>query len=261
MTQPVNGSLSGTAPNLTYTHDGSETTADSFTYSANDGTVDSSPATVSITITPVNDPPVADSQSVNTPEGVAVDIALTASDAEGNPLTYSVAAPSHGILSGAAPALTYTPDNNYTGPDSFTFTVNDGEFDSEPAMVTITVTGGGTMHIGDLDGGSVISGRGNKWTANVTITVHDAGESLVDGATVSGNWSNGAKGGGSCTTGESGPGKCTVSKNGLKTNVGTATFTVTDVTHASLSYSVVNVNHDPDIPVDSTGTAITITLP
>ncbi len=190
------------------------------------------------------------------------------SDANGDAITAILLSnPSNGVLVGGlnpGGSFTYRPDPGYEGFDSFTYDASDGGM-SDTATVNITVTGGGggggTMHIGDLDGGSVISGRGNKWIANVTITVHDAGETLVDGATVSGTWSNGAKGGGSCTTGESGPGKCTVSKNGLKTNVGTATFTVTDVTHASLSYSVANVNHDPDIPVDSTGTAITITLP
>jgi VCBS repeat-containing protein len=46
-----------------YTHDGSETTVDSFTYHANDGTSDSNIATVTITINPINDPPVANDDS------------------------------------------------------------------------------------------------------------------------------------------------------------------------------------------------------
>jgi VCBS repeat-containing protein len=46
-----------------YTHDGSETTSDSFTYHANDGTSDSNIATVTITINPINDPPVANDDS------------------------------------------------------------------------------------------------------------------------------------------------------------------------------------------------------
>ncbi|MBI3640554.1 MAG: DNRLRE domain-containing protein, partial [Thaumarchaeota archaeon] len=47
--------------------------------------------------------------------------------------------PSHGALSGVAPNLTYTPDSNYHGPDSFTFTTSDGTNTSDPATVSITV--------------------------------------------------------------------------------------------------------------------------
>ncbi len=49
-TPPENGTLSGTAPNLTYTPNSGYRGADSFTYTANDGVVDSAPATVSITV-------------------------------------------------------------------------------------------------------------------------------------------------------------------------------------------------------------------
>ena len=87
-----------------------------------------------------NSPPVANAQSVtvslNTPKAVP----LTASDADGDSLTYSVVTPpTHGTLSGTAPSLTYTPTANYLGPDSFTFKTNDGAADSNTATVSITV--------------------------------------------------------------------------------------------------------------------------
>jgi hypothetical protein len=88
-----------------------------------------------------NHAPVANAQSVSTPEDNAKAITLTATDADGNPLAYSVVAgPLHGTLSGSAPALTYTPAANYNGPDSFTFKVNDGTVDSPIATVSITVS-------------------------------------------------------------------------------------------------------------------------
>ena len=75
-----------------YTHDGSETTSDSFTYHANDGALDSNVATVTITINPVNDAPVADDDAYAVDEGGTLN--LTArwvldgdTDAEGDPLT------------------------------------------------------------------------------------------------------------------------------------------------------------------------------
>src|SRR5439155_842226 len=138
---PTHGALSGTEPNLTYTPAANYNGPDSFTFKANDGTVDSSAATVSITITAVNDAPVANDQAVTTNEDTAKAIVLTATDVDGDPLTYAiVAAPTHGALSGTAPTLTYTPAANYNGPDSFTFKANDGTVDSSAATVSITVT-------------------------------------------------------------------------------------------------------------------------
>src|SRR5207253_8129484 len=89
---PTHGALSGTAPNLTYTPAANYNGADSFTFKANDGTVDSSAATVSITITAVNDAPVANDQAVTTNEDTAKAIVLTASDVDGDPLTYRIGA-------------------------------------------------------------------------------------------------------------------------------------------------------------------------
>ena len=138
---PTHGTLSGTAPDLTYTPALNYTGSDSFTFKANDGTVDSNVATVTITVTAVNDAPVAEDQSVTTDEDTAIGITLVATDVDGDPLTYAVVAgPTHGTLSGTAPDLTYTPALNYTGSDSFTFKANDGTVDSNVATVTITVT-------------------------------------------------------------------------------------------------------------------------
>jgi hypothetical protein len=141
VTPPAHGSLSGAAPSLTYTPDSGYVGPDSFTFKANDSTVDSNIATVSITITPVNNAPVADAQAVTTDEDAAKSITLTATDGDGDPLTFSVVTPpTHGSLSGTAPNLTYTPAANYHGPDSFTFKANDGKVDSNVATVSITVT-------------------------------------------------------------------------------------------------------------------------
>jgi hypothetical protein len=138
-TEPLHGTLSGTAPNLTYTPDANYHGADSFAFKANDGTVDSNEATVSITVDPVNDAPVANAQTLSVDEDGSLNITLGGSDVESSPLTYSVGTPLHGSLSGTAPNLVYTPDANYHGSDSFTFTVNDGTDDSAAATIAITV--------------------------------------------------------------------------------------------------------------------------
>jgi len=138
---PSHGTLSGTAPNLTYTPAANYHGPDAFIFKVNDGTIDSAPATVSITVSPMNDTPVANAQSITTNEDTSTPITLTATDVDGNALSYTiVSGPSHGTLSGTAPNLTYAPAANYDGPDAFIFKVNDGTIDSAPATVSITVS-------------------------------------------------------------------------------------------------------------------------
>src|SRR5207244_6582288 len=127
-------STDGTAPNLTYTPAANYNGPDSFTFKANDGELDSNVATVSITVNAVNDAPVASNQAVVTDEDTAKAITLGASDVEGSALTYAIGTgPTHGTLTGTAPALTYTPDASYNDPDSSTTKSNDGELDSNNA--------------------------------------------------------------------------------------------------------------------------------
>ena len=106
-----------------------------------DGTK-SAPVTVTITVNPVNDAPVANPQTVTTSEDTAKAFVLTGADTEGSPLTFSVVTPpTNGVLSGTAPNLTYTPNLNFNGSDAFTFKVNDGAADSAvAATVGINVT-------------------------------------------------------------------------------------------------------------------------
>ncbi|MDN3653324.1 invasin domain 3-containing protein [Thalassotalea ponticola] len=89
-----------------------------------------------------NNAPEANSQRVETLEDEAVEITLTASDLDdADTLTYSVVAqPQNGTLTGSAELLTYTPDADFNGSDSFTFKANDGEDDSNIATVTIDIT-------------------------------------------------------------------------------------------------------------------------
>lgn len=98
-------------------------------------------ALVAIIASTVNNPPTAEANGVMTREDTPVSITITGSDQDGDPLTYSViAGPAHGRLSGTEPNLTYSPNTNFNGPDSFTFKVNDGKADSAAAIVSITVT-------------------------------------------------------------------------------------------------------------------------
>jgi hypothetical protein len=138
---PSHGTLTGTAPSLTYAPAANYYGADALTFVVTDGHANSEPAEVTIDVTAVNDAPVADPQSVATRHDLPVAVTLTGSDVETGTLTYSVVTqPAHGTLGGTVPALVYTPAPAYTGPDGFTFVAYDGELYSTPAAVGITVT-------------------------------------------------------------------------------------------------------------------------
>jgi VCBS repeat-containing protein len=131
---------------FTYTPAADYHGADTFTYKARDGVADSNVATVTITVTPVNDPPLAIGDSYAASEDVPLVIAAPGVldndlDAEGSPLTAAVVnLPSYGTLtlSGDGSFL-YTPSANFNGTDSFTYQANDGSLDSNVTTVTITV--------------------------------------------------------------------------------------------------------------------------
>ena len=218
-TPPQHGALSGTAPNLTYTPAAGYTGADSFTYTASDAGGASAPATVSITVAaPANRAPSATAQSVSTPEDTAVPVVLSGTDPDGDVLTFAVGSqPAHGTMSGSGANLTYTPEANYSGPDSFTFTVNDGTVSSAPATVSITVTSVN-------DGPSAIDDVSSTvGTAPVTVGVL-VNDSDPDGGTLSVT-ANSSPANGSVLCG---PSACTYTANDGFVGTDSFTYTVSD---------------------------------
>lgn len=145
-----------------YTPDEDYFGVDSFTYRLFDGEVYSNTAEVKINVTSVNDPPVAHDQLVTTVMDQAVNITLTAED-DGGGISISsalqilneagenrdssnlvftvVLEPTSGTLTGDTGSANrvYTPDEGFVGSDSFEFTAFDGEYDSDPATVTIQI--------------------------------------------------------------------------------------------------------------------------
>ena len=192
VSNPSQGKLSGTAPNLTYAPKAGFSGSDSFTFKANDGTADSNVATVSITVNSVNDAPVANAQSVTTNEDTAKSINLSASDADGNALTYVVVSqPGNGTLSGTAPSLTYAPKAGFSGSDSFTFKANDGKTDSSIATVSIAVQATpkpqislstSQLNLGDIELGQSKSSSlavSNSGTATLVVSSISSNSNLV----------------------------------------------------------------------------------
>lgn len=153
--QPTNGSVSITADGqFTYQPDADYSGQDSFTFKAEDVHGGSSEGTVSITVNPVNDAPLALNSSVTTTVDKSVSGSFNASDVDGDELTYENTNPSNGTLSVSGNNFTYKPAEGFTGQDSFKYTVTDPSGESSTATVTITVkkasSGGGGGGSGDL---------------------------------------------------------------------------------------------------------------
>lgn len=151
VTPPAHGTLSGTAPALTYTPAAGYVGPDSFQWTASDGLLTSNTATASITVEaeepPPNQAPVALPDGYTTPQDTPLAQAAPGvlgndSDADGDALTaIAVTGASHGTVTLASDgSFTYMPEAGFVGTDSFTYRASDGNVTSAPTSVTIQVT-------------------------------------------------------------------------------------------------------------------------
>jgi hypothetical protein len=132
---------------------------------------------------PGNSPPTAQDLSLSFSEDTSAQIVLTATDPEGDGLTWTVVSqPMHGNLSGTAPNLMYTPENNYNGSDTFTYQANDGQADSNVATVNITVSpiNDAPWAVANADFETVLEGA--------TIVLDGSGSTDPDGDALSYLW-------------------------------------------------------------------------
>jgi len=112
----------------------------SFVYAATDGEFTAS-AAVTVTVTPVNDLPTWPAQSVTTAEDSAISGRLTASDVDGDVLSFLLLdGPAHGTLVLAADgSYVFTPDRDWNGNDVFRVAVSDGRSNPVAALVSVHV--------------------------------------------------------------------------------------------------------------------------
>jgi hypothetical protein len=127
---------------LTYTPNQDWNGTTTLLYKANDGSLDSNTATVTITVNSVNDVPVTSNitQTQDEDNSEASDLSSFTSDIDGDDLTYSIVTDAtNGTTSIDGSIVTYTPNANFHGTDSYTYKANDGTDDSNTSTVTITV--------------------------------------------------------------------------------------------------------------------------
>jgi VCBS repeat-containing protein len=144
-----NGSLSITNNVATYSPLENFNGTDSFTLTANDGEATSGLATISITVTTVNDAPLAIADTATVDEGNTsttlengeTSLLHNDTDAENNPLTaILVSDPIYGALTlNSDGTFSYEHDGSDIASDYFTYKVNDGELDSNTATVSIII--------------------------------------------------------------------------------------------------------------------------
>jgi len=194
LTNPSHGTVTlNTNGSFTYQPATNYNGPDSFTYRALDATTNSEPATVNITVTPVNDPPttgiagdqytVLEDQTLTVP---APGVLANDSDVDGDPLTaILVSGPTNGVLALMLNgSFVYRPNTNYFGEDAFTYMANDGKTNSLPALVRITVipvndapsfTGGGDQDCNESSVARTIVG----WARNISAgPANESGQSL-----------------------------------------------------------------------------------
>ena len=146
-------------PNANYCNSPPGTTPDTFTYTLTPG---GSTATVSMTVTCADDPPVAVNDAATVAEDSssnAVDVLANDTDVDGGPKrVQSVTQPANGavVITGGGTGVSYTPNANYcnsppgTSPDTFTYTLNGGSI----ATVSMTVTCASDAPVVDTSAGT-----------------------------------------------------------------------------------------------------------
>lgn len=144
---PSHGVLTGSAPNLAYDSQDNYSGTDSFTFKANDGRGDSNVSTVNISVIAIDDPPTAAGATATVAEDSSVTLSLSASDVDSDSVVFTIASsPLHGRLDAVtqtnpmSAAVTYYPNPNYSGTDSFTFKATDGVYESPAVQATISIS-------------------------------------------------------------------------------------------------------------------------
>ena len=128
---------------VTYYADGDYSGTEIFNYTVMDDNGATDTAAVTVTITPSNDPPLAEDDEASASEDdtdVSIDVLGNDSDTEGDTLTITnVSDPVHGTASTDGSVVAYSPDAEYFGTDSLVYTISDGNGGTDTGLVSIDI--------------------------------------------------------------------------------------------------------------------------
>lgn len=160
-------------------------------------------------VAPANRAPVVQNLRLPVPQNTSKAVTLPATDPDGDAITFAVQPPRRGTLTGTPPNVVYTPDTDFVGDDSFTYTATDSKGASATATVSLLV---------------YANAEGDTFPPAVTVTAPVHGAVYTPGEVVTAAFT--------CSDGESGIQSCTGSTaagSAVPTTVGQHTFTVTAV--------------------------------
>jgi hypothetical protein len=142
VTQSPNGSAGTNGTFVTFAPNANFYGTATFTYTARDAGGVERTANVTVTVTPVNDPPLAGPDTAGTNEDTPVTVSVLANDTDVDSGALSVSAVtqgSNGTVTTNGATVTYTPAANFNGSDSFTYNVSDGFGGTATGLVTVSV--------------------------------------------------------------------------------------------------------------------------
>ncbi|MEE8373304.1 MAG: tandem-95 repeat protein [Dehalococcoidia bacterium] len=147
VTQGNNGSVMiDPGDTVTYSPIGDYYGPDSFTYTVDDGNGGTATDSVTVSVSAVNDAPIAadDTATTDWNTAVTIDVLANDSDVDGDTIeAVQDSGPSNGAVTLESDrSFTYAPDSGFSGSDSFTYHANDGGADSSVATVTVFVAAG-----------------------------------------------------------------------------------------------------------------------
>ena len=187
-TPPGGGTAQVTTGGILYTPNAGFTGPDSFTYVASDGALQSAPATVSIAVAAVPQPPTAvddaATTSVDTP--VLIDVLANDTDPDNVPEDLSitsVSAPQHGTAVIRGRQIEYTPASGFVGTDTFDYVVTDMVDGSDTGTVTVTVVEGSVPPTAVIAGGNRAVADSDG-VPGESVTVDGSGSFDPDGGSI-----------------------------------------------------------------------------
>ncbi|NRB03228.1 MAG: tandem-95 repeat protein, partial [Rhodobacteraceae bacterium] len=246
-----NGSVTITSNQVRYTPDDDFNGTDSFTYVVRDASGEESSATVSVTIDPVNDAPVATDDTASTTEesSVTVDVLSNDDDIDGEtPGIDSFGQGSNGSVTLSENTLIYTPNDDFFGTDSFTYTIIDGSGETSSATVNVTVN--------NINDAPVATANSGTTAEDTSITLDVAGDDVdADGDALTVTAVTQGTQGSVSFSGQS----VTYSPNADVNGTDTFTYTVSDgnggFDTASVTITITDQNDNPTPVNDSASTS------